>query len=343
MKKATSILGYLLVFLISAGLGVASNYVFPHGPFYRDPLAVAWSDEVGTITTDIAYGDSALTTFDLALPADKSRDAYGLVLSIHGGGYMNGDKSGDVNYIKYFAAKGYVSAAINYNLNADGHYISITDITAEVKSSVPAIVEAAAQRGYTIDRMALIGGSAGAHLSMTYAYRDGETSPVPVVFVVSMAGPTSFEPDAWYGFGQIVNVRSQVEPEGEVVDRPTVDYGDAEKATAGAEWVARLTGQQVTPQMMADGSYQDVLAPISPYALITSQSVPTILAYASADTVLPTSMEPYLLTALERNGVTHDRIVFPRSGHALQNDPDAWQQLFAKVDTYLDTYMPLSE
>lgn len=341
-KKVLSALGLLLVFVASAALGVGSMFVWPYGPLYHHPLDVAWDESVGTIVRDIPYGEGDLTTFDLALPADGSRESYGLVVSIHGGGYMNGDKSGDETYIRYYASKGYVAAAVNYDLNADGNYIPITEISEQVKSSVPAIVEAAAERGYAIDRMALTGGSAGAHLAMVYAYRDAADSPVPVAFVVDMVGPTCFEPDAWYGFGEIVNVHSQVEPAGEVVDRPTVDYSDPDQAQAGAEWVSRLTGAEVTPRMMADGSYRALLAPISPYELVGQGGVPTIVAYAQADTVLPSSMEAYLLRALDEGGVPYDRVTFPKSGHGMQNDPESWTRLFELVDEYLDRYMPIS-
>ena len=42
----------------------------------------------------------------------------------------------------------------------------------EIKQALPAVVEAAAQYGYPVDRMAISGGSAGGCLALLYARRD---------------------------------------------------------------------------------------------------------------------------------------------------------------------------
>ena len=46
-----------------------------------DPLGtrVDWSDVVGTVYTDLSYGEGPANKFDLYLPADDTKEAYGLV------------------------------------------------------------------------------------------------------------------------------------------------------------------------------------------------------------------------------------------------------------------------
>ena len=44
-------------------------------------------------------------------------------------------------------------------------------------------------------------------------------------------------------------------------------------------------------------------------------------------------------TFLEEHGVPHEYIVFPHSGHGLQNDNKLYALYMDKVCEYLDTYM----
>ncbi len=62
----------------------------------------------------------------------------------------------------------------------------------EIKESMPAVIAEAEKLGYHIDEMSIGGGSAGHCLAMLYAYRDEETSPVPVKMVFGAVGPSSF-------------------------------------------------------------------------------------------------------------------------------------------------------
>ena len=39
-----------------------------------------WDETVGKVYTDLPYGEGAANKFDLYVPADKSQDAYGLVV-----------------------------------------------------------------------------------------------------------------------------------------------------------------------------------------------------------------------------------------------------------------------
>ena len=75
-----------------------------------------WDETVGKVYTDLPYGEGAANKFDLYVPADKSQDAYGLVVYLHAGGFTSGDKAGDAEMLKWLCSKGYVAAGINYTL-----------------------------------------------------------------------------------------------------------------------------------------------------------------------------------------------------------------------------------
>ncbi len=77
-----------------------------------DPLGtrVDWSDVVGTVYTDLSYGEGPANKFDLYLPADDTKEAYGLVVYLHAGGFTAGDKSDDAEILKWLCSRGYAAA-----------------------------------------------------------------------------------------------------------------------------------------------------------------------------------------------------------------------------------------
>ncbi|WP_339272779.1 alpha/beta hydrolase [Paenibacillus sp. FSL W8-0426] len=320
MKKMmwilTCILTFVLVFSGSAFLKLKF-------PTFSNPLHVDWSDSVGTIYTDLEYGKEELNKYDLYVPADHSKKSYGLVVYLHAGGFTSGDKNDDADMLKYFTSKGYVAAGINYSLRTDENTVNLYQMSQEIKQSIPVIKEKAAELGYNLDEMAISGGSAGGALALLYAYRDADSSPIPVKLVFEGVGPPSFEPSIWLG-----------------IDNTDSPYESDEAAEASAAFASIMTGESITAEMMRNGEYKKYVDEISPYTHITKNSVPTLAAYGTYDKVVPFGLTKNLLEALKENNVPHDFIEFKRSGHGLQNDPKEAKLYFEKINEYLDKYMP---
>lgn len=70
---------FIVTFAVSAAVKAAWD---PLGGKY----SVQWDDSVGTVYTDLSYGEGAANKFDLYVPADSGRDSYGLVVYLHAGG-----------------------------------------------------------------------------------------------------------------------------------------------------------------------------------------------------------------------------------------------------------------
>lgn len=152
-----------------------------------------WDETVGKVYTDLPYGEGAANKFDLYVPADKSQDAYGLVVYLHAGGFTSGDKAGDAEMLKWLCSKGYVAAGINYTLfTEENPDASVYSQSEEIKAAMPSVVAAAEKLGYKLDRMAIAGGSAGGCLALIYAYRDADTSPLPVKWYLKQSAPAAF-------------------------------------------------------------------------------------------------------------------------------------------------------
>ncbi|MDL2287054.1 hypothetical protein LJB90_00600 [Eubacteriales bacterium OttesenSCG-928-G02] len=96
----------------------------------------------------------------------------------------------------------YVAAGINYTLRDETHpEASVYSQSQEIKASIPAMVAEAERLGYHLDRMAISGGSSGSTLALLYAYRDTDTSPIPVKMVFEAVGPASFHHKYWNTYG----------------------------------------------------------------------------------------------------------------------------------------------
>ncbi|MCD8007246.1 MAG: alpha/beta hydrolase [Oscillospiraceae bacterium] len=280
--------------------------------------SVEWSDEVGTVYTDLSYGDGEANKFDLYLPADNTKETYSLVVYLHAGGFTTGDKSDDAEMLQWLCSKGYVAAGINYTLRDDDHPdASVYTQSMEIKSSISAVVEAAKELGYNLDAMAIGGGSAGGTLAMLYAYRDADESPIPVTMLFEAVGPSSFYAEDWSC------------------------YGLDQSPEAAAYLFGVMAGTEIDVDVLGTDEYEEIIKPISGYMWVTENSVPTVCAYGVYDKVCPFDSARWLVNALEENGITHEYIEFPHSGHALQNDNKLYVQYMQTVEEYLATYLPV--
>lgn len=300
---------FLVTFVVSAAVKVAWNPL-------NGKYSVRWDDSVGTVYTDLSYGEGAANKFDLYVPADSGKDRYGLVVYLHAGGFTSGDKSDDAEMLKWLCAKGYVAAGINYTLfSEEAPGANVCTQSVEIRDSIPHVLAEAEKLGYHIDEMAVAGGSAGHALAMLYAYRDAGTSPVPVRMVFGAVGPSCFYPEDWGCFGFDQN------------------------AEAAAAMFSAMSGTSITPDLFGTPAYEEAIKNISAVSWIDGDSVPTVCAYGAHDKMQAFPASRRLAAALEENGVPHEYIVLPHSGHGLQNDDQLYEAFMDKVEEYLDKYM----
>ncbi|MGQ7361969.1 prolyl oligopeptidase family serine peptidase [Streptococcus suis] len=305
----------ILVFVIALLAGVASKNFLK--PAWAKEYSVEWSDQIGRTVTDLSYGEGEAQKFDLYLPADNSKKTYGLVVYLHAGGFTSGDKKDDQQILQWLASKGYVAAGINYTLRTDENGASVTSQAQEIKDSIPHVIEAAKNEGYTIDKMAISGGSAGHALAMIYAYRDAKEAPVPVVLTFGGVGPSSFYMEDWGIYGADTN----------------------HEAAAGL--VSAMTGQEVTEEMIVDDSYKAIVNEISSVHWVTEETVPSVVIYGKHDKVQPYKGSLRLEEALKEKGVDYQFLTAEHSGHGLQNDDTVYQKYMELVEEYLAKYLPV--
>lgn len=130
-----------------------------------------------------ANPDGVPLTLNIYRPAQVGK--YPAIVSIYGGAWQRGNPDSDDNFNRYIAAQGYVVWAISYRHAPT--YQFPTQIE-DVRSALTFIQKHAAENETDLDRVALIGRSAGAQLAMLAAYQD---SPFPIRAVVDYYGPVN--------------------------------------------------------------------------------------------------------------------------------------------------------
>lgn len=250
---------------------------------------------------DVAYGSHTRQVVDLFYPEGKTEA--GLLLTLHGGGWEAGSKADTRGTCRNAADLGAVAASMNYRMLSNQGASSYVDMLDDITAAIRQAIDHAAARGVTITRVALFGGSAGAHLSLLYAYTRQAECPLDIAFVASLSGPTDFLDENFY-------------------------------TTPNAAWagtvVGKLIGEQVsiTPANMA--LYEEGLRAASPLWQATADSPATLLAHGVRDSIVPFSNAESLQLRLEELNVPLEYAVFPNSEHGLESDP-------AVSDTFFGT------
>jgi acetyl esterase/lipase len=114
--------------------------------------------------TDIAYGDAGKRNLlDIYRPTQPREGGYPVLLQVHGGGWMIGNKQEQAQpLMHYLAQRGWLCVSINYRLSpADKFPAHIID----VKKAIAWIREHITEYGGNADFLAITGGSAGGHLT----------------------------------------------------------------------------------------------------------------------------------------------------------------------------------
>lgn len=231
-----------------------------------------WSCFVG-VQTNVSYGSDPAQIMDLYLPAGDPSKVSKVILLIHGGGWAAGSKEG-FNYVIPFyraAFPSYAIANMEYRLaTADkpGYPKQLIDVDTAIK-----FLRSKSPQNLTF---ALVGGSAGAHLSLLYGYAYDYAKVVKVV--VNIVGPADLT-DPAYAWNTAYNM--------------------AYFAFIGPNYYYAKPG---------------LYFETSPVAWINANSPKTISFYGNQDPLVPASQGPILKARLDLAKVTNELSVYP-GGH----------------------------
>ncbi len=260
---------------------------------------------------DMAYGTHERQVVDLFIPDNASGDL-GLVLFIHGGAWIAGDKESYTGGMEYGATSlGIATASVNYRYISED--VDILDILDDIDAALAEIKKKGNEVGVNINKVLLTGDSAGGHLSLLYAYARKDTAPVTPVAVVSNSGPTDLYDDNFYHNNAL---------------------GDT---AAICDLMSKACGQKFTYETKE--SAKDALYSVSPVSYVSADCVPTVINHGNADTIVPFSNALALDELLTQYGVEHVLNVYEGADHDLGKDDAAKERADELLFGYIDRFL----
>ena len=206
-----------------------------------------------------------------------------LLVQIYGGAWQRGGPGDDEPFARYFAARGYVVAAIDYRHAPAARWPAQID---DVRTALAWLRAHARELGADPSRLVLVGRSAGAQLALVAAYQDGAPA---VAGVVSYYGPV-FLADGW---------REPPRPD-------PLGVRDVLETYLGG-----------TPDQMPDP-----YAAASPVTYVSRQSPPTLLVYGRRDHIVEVRFARRLEARLHEVGVPAVLLEIPWAEHAFDVLPN---------------------
>ncbi len=252
--------------------------------------------------------------YDLVFP-ENAKGNLGLVLCIHGGGWVEGSKDAYTESLfRVSNDKGIAAACINYRYASEN--VSFDDILDDITSALAAIKAKGAEYGVNFDKVLLTGISAGGHLSLLYAYTKKSIAPIEPVCVVELCGPTDLENPFFYSVENRVG------------------------ASAGVEYFRNIISNGIGFDIDLDNfdAARDAMKKYSPINYVDENTVPTVLGQGENDDIVPYQNSLDLNAKLNEFNVEHTFISFPDSNHECE-DKASMSAIMKLFFEYIDTYL----
>ncbi len=242
---------------------------------------------------NIHYGNDSGQVMDLYLPHQEPSKKKDVFMIIHGGGWRGGDKSQLTFFTLSMMQKfpDHIFVNLNYRL-ATATSSGIPNQTDDIENAVQYVEK---KLKYN-PKFILLGNSAGAHLSMLYAYHFDAKKRVKAV--VNIVGPSDLSDPGFEKY---------------------VDY-------------SFVKNYLVNPKAVAPGMSATSFA--SPISWVNSASVPTLSYYGNRDQVIPLSQKRRLDSVFTQNKVSHESYEFS-GGHLDWDKAPHDQFLIDKIAVFL--------
>jgi acetyl esterase/lipase len=278
-----------------------------------------------TLQKDLSYGAHERNLLDISIPRGAASE--GVILFIHGGVWMYGSKDNYPIFLDKFRDRFVVASMSHRYIDETVH---IKDLEDDVNAAVAFIREFCLRNNIEPGKLITMGHSSGAHLAMLHAYKQNETSAIPVAFCVNMAGPADLSDIAFlYNFKKLRWEK--------------FFYQLAEK-TSGYH----IVDGDITSEGYSETG-KKMLASISPISFVNPGSPPTIIVHDAADKVVPYANSAALNNAYKIYGIDHYFMaLYSGIGHFLgakkikggalryNKDLEAW--LPRVMNEYIDKY-----
>lgn|SRR5690606_15776966 len=262
-------------------------------------------DEAPSATTlfNMAYGEDEAQTLDIYLPANRSGSLTKVLVLIHGGGWVQGDKTDMREYIPMLQRDHPKHAIVNlnYRLAIPNVRTAFPNQFLDLQFALKFLTGAAATLEIKPE-FGLIGVSAGGHIALQYDY--GYDVKDQVKMVSSIVGPTNLK-DPFYALNP-----DFITAMGYLVD--------------GKEYPG----------------VSDLARAVSPAYLVNMNSSPTILFYGENDELVPVSNGEFLKERLTAAKIDHQLTIYA-GGHGDWKE-DSNTDLQLQLNDFIEVHLPVN-
>ena len=265
------------------------------------------------------------------------------ILWVHGGALIIGERSSlSTNELELYLESGYVVVSIDYRLAPESKLPAILedleDAYAWVREKGPMLY------GIDPDRIAVVGHSAGAYLTLASGFR---CEPRPRALVSfygygDLVGPWYSQPDPFYLKMAAVGFEEALGSIGDtVISNPQTQSPGAERfhfylyCRQTGRWPTEVGGRDPATEPEWFTQYE-------PLRNVSSEYPPTMLLHGENDTDVPFEQSVLMADALKQNGVVHELVSNPEWGHGFDGagfEDDAVREAFRVVLRFLDEHL----
>ena len=253
---------------------------------------------VAVTYSDVGYGTDPLQKMDIDLPAGRTINTTKTIVVIHGGAWVDGDKT-DMTFVVDSIKKrspNFAFINLNYRLAIN----STTDLfptqELDVKSAIEYYLSKSAGYGVSQD-LIVLGASAGAHLALLHSYKNDPNKHVKAV--VDFFGPTDLEAIFNQGLFQEVALIAVI---GQSYSQDSTMYKQS-----------------------------------SPINFVSALSPPTIALQGGLDDIVIPEQTTTLIAKLNAVGVSNQLVTYPNEGHGFTDadNSDALNKILPFLATHV--------
>ncbi len=225
----------------------------------------------------LSYGSAIRHRLDVALPANRDTNTP-VVIFIHGGGWVFGDKNSFSVELEQFAAAGIAAVSINYRYASNLTNTHHPDLPNDVLAAIEHVVSKAELWQVSSSRFGLVGHSAGGHLSLMTSYTLNTDGRIKACA-------------SWAGVSDLVDPVQLAVDGGPQMFSTYIGHG---LQTAGDS-----------------AAYREA----SPYWKVHADVPPTLLVHGTEDDIIPYVNALSLRDRLTTLGVSNQLLTIQQGGH----------------------------
>lgn len=253
---------------------------------------------------NVSYGNNSDQVFDLYLPEGRTSTKTKVIVLIHGGGWINGDKTNMSVYIDYFRSNhpDHAILNLNYTLAVPGSTAAFPNQYLDIQLAIN-YVTTFSEIFQILPEYAMLGSSAGAHLAMMYNYAYDAANEVK--FIANIAGPSNLE-DPFYT--NLPDYETQLE---------------------------QLVDESQYPE---NANYAQLNSPVF---WTNHFSSPTLMFYGKQDPLVPISNGMDLRDALNEENQSNIFSAYD-GGHGNNWTEEEREDMYSKIDNYIHSYLAVN-